>query len=100
MRKESQPMWITNVFVDSPCKVICSFYLVLLLSAIITVFASYMIPSLSGARGRDFAIVDSSIQLENDLYYLANDYLVATKGDRIAPLQSEVTGSIFLLYSA
>jgi hypothetical protein len=45
-----------------------------------------MIPTLSGARGRDYAIVNDPIQIDNDLFYLADEYLLATEGEKVAPL--------------
>ena len=80
-------MWITNQFVDKPCRVICSFYLVLVICGVISALARYMVPSLGGGGGsRDFAIVDDPIQIDKDLFDLAQEYFTETGGEQIAPL--------------
>ena len=61
LKRESEPMWITNKFVESPCKVMCSFYFVLIICGVLSVIFKYMVPKLAGGRNRDFAIVHDPI---------------------------------------
>lgn len=50
IKKETENMWITDLFVDSPCKPICACYIFLLLCLVITGAAGYCIPALGGDR--------------------------------------------------
>lgn len=47
-------MWITDLFVDSPCKPICACYLFLIVCMLITGAAGYCVPALG--EERDYAL--------------------------------------------
>ena len=65
----------------------CSFYLVLVICGVISALARYMVPSLGGGgASRDFAIVDDPIQIDKDLFDLAQEYFYETEGEKITPL--------------
>ena len=70
MKKESANMWITDLFVDSPCKPICLCYGWLLICLIISGAAQYMVPSLG--EEREYAIMMDPVQIDQDIYFLAN----------------------------
>jgi hypothetical protein len=54
IKQETANMWITDLFVDSPCKPICACYLFLVVCLMITGAAGYCIPALG--EDRDYAL--------------------------------------------
>ena len=97
---ESEPMKLTDMMVDSPCKVICCSYFILIVFGAIAVMAGYVIPELGGdGRGREFNIWLDPLQVDADMLTLANDYVKDTSGDPVVALQTESTNFNFLLYT-
>lgn len=92
-------MKITDFMVDSPCKVICASYLVLIILGVMSVAFGYFSITLEGGRGRDFSIWKDPLQIDSDLLALANEYITDTKGDALVDLQTESTNFNFLLYT-
>ena len=75
------------MMVDSPCKVICCSYFLLIVFGVIAVMAGYVIPELGGdGRGREFNIWLDPLQVDADMLTLANDYVKDTSGDPIVDL--------------
>lgn len=56
---ETKNLWITDVFVDTPCRPICLCYLWLVICLIISGAAQFMVPSLGGDR--DYALWDNDV---------------------------------------
>lgn len=54
IKQETANMWITDLFVDSPCKPICACYLFLVVCLMITGAAGYCVPALG--EDRDYAL--------------------------------------------
>ena len=92
-------MRITDFMVDRPCTVICISYFLLLVFAVITGAAGYMMPSLEGGRNRDYLIWKHPLQVDKDTLDLADEFIRDTSGDAKVELQSETTNQIFILYS-
>jgi hypothetical protein len=92
-------MRITNYMVDYPCRVICCSYLILIIFGAAAIGLGYMMPELTGGRGRDFLIWKHPINVDQDKLILAMEYLMETKGDAIVDLQTENTNTVFILYS-
>ena len=96
---ESEPMKITDFMVDSPCKVICGSYLLLIIFGVMSVAFGYFNITLQGGRGRDFSIWKDPLQIDSDLLALADEYITDTRGDALVDLQTESTNFNFLLYT-
>ena len=62
-------MWITDLFVDSPCRPICACYAFLMMCLLISLAAGFMRPAL--AEDRDYAIWMDPIQINDDMRNLA-----------------------------
>ena len=88
MRKESEPMQITDFMLKSPCKVICASYFLLLVFAVLTLILGYMVPVLEESGGREFAVWKAPLQVNLDLLTLADQYVQDTKGDPVVALQT------------
>lgn len=99
IKRECEPMKLTNMMVDTPCRVLCGSYLLLIIFAALTGAFGYMIPELGGRRGREFSIWLDPLQVDYDLLTLADEYITDTKGDAVVDLQTESTNFIFLLYT-
>ena len=97
--EESEPMKITDFMVDSPCKVICGSYLVLIIFGVLSVAFGYFNITLQGGRGRDFSIWKDPLQIDSDLLALADEYITDTTGEALVDLQTESTNYNFLLYT-
>ena len=98
MTRESEPMRITDYMVEHPCRIICASYVLLLLFAVITGAAGYMMPTLEGGRGRDGNIWKDPIQVDADMLVLAQEYIRDTEGVAKQDLQTENTNTLFILY--
>jgi hypothetical protein len=59
LKAESEPMWFTNMYVDSPCKPCCICYSILLVCAAIAMMGELMVPTLGGDKGRDYGVMSS-----------------------------------------
>jgi hypothetical protein len=92
-------MKLTNYMVDSPCKVICISYALLVFFGVLTGIFGYMMPQLEGSRGREFSIWMDPLQVDADMLALADEYITDTKGEAVVDLQTESSNFIFLLYS-
>ena len=64
-------MWITDLFVDSPCKPICLCYCWLLVCLFISGAAQFMVPALGGDR--DYGLWMDDEQVSYDIYSLATE---------------------------
>ena len=84
---ESEPMKLTNMMVDKPCRVLCCSYLILIIFGVISVALGYCVPELSGdGRNREFNIWLDPLQIDADMLTLANDYVSDTSGDALVDL--------------
>jgi hypothetical protein len=78
MKLESANLKITDLFVDSPCKPMCACYCWLILCLMISGGAGFMQPALGGDR--DYNIWLDPVQIDYDMYTLANEDIAATQG--------------------
>ena len=92
-------MRITDYMVDSPCKVLCISYALLVFFGVLTGVFGYMMPQLEGSRGREFSIWMDPLQIDADKLALANEFISDTKGDAVVDQQTETSNTLFLLYT-
>ena len=76
-------MWITDLFVDSPCKPICACYCFLLLCMVISGAAGYSVPSLP--ENRDYALWKHPVQVDADMKSLALEKIEESVGASNVP---------------
>jgi hypothetical protein len=81
IKKESENMWITDLFVDSPCKPICGCYCWLLLCLMMSGPMGFMRPALG--EDRDYAIWMDPVQIDNDILKLASADIQQASGEQI-----------------
>jgi len=93
-------MWITNLFVNSPCKVLSIGFLVMILISIIPIAAEFYIVS-DGGSGRDFLIWDDPKVLDGDRYILAKEFVQNHTGLEEEPTRSQLSrvSSLYNLYT-
>lgn len=59
LKAESEPMWLTNKYVESPCMTCCACYAILVICAAISLMGGLLEPTLGGEKGRDYGVVSS-----------------------------------------
>lgn len=96
VKLETQSMWITDLFVDNPCKPICACYVFLILCLMVSGAAGYMKPTLGSDR--DYAIWMDPIQVNEDIRTLARADIKESLGTGVIDTQTEKEANIFVLY--
>lgn len=89
-------MWITDLFVDNPCRPICACYFFLVICLLASGAAGYMQPSLGSDR--DYAIWMDPIQVNDDIHSLAKKDIEESLGSGVVDTQTDRAANIFILY--
>lgn len=84
LKAESEPMWFTNMYVESPCKPCCACYCILILLAAVSLMGGLLEPTLGGEKGRDYGVTSSVEQKSWDRVILGNEYMKETSTDVFA----------------
>ena len=91
MIRESQPMKITNFFVERPCSAMGGGFFILLVLSIIAILLEYYLVD-DGASGRDYLIWNDPIVLEYTKWQAATQFAEDNAPFKAEPERSK-TGS-------
>jgi len=98
IRKESEEMWITNLFVESPCKVMLGGYAALIILAFLAISFGYFEVD-DGESGRDFLIWNDPIVLDYTMLVAAEEFAEDNVPPKDEAVRSEQGAISFILFT-
>jgi len=96
LTEESEPLKLTNMFVDHPCKVMCGGYCALIILCIIAFSASFF--DMNTEQGREWYVWDDPITKDFEMYTLADTYVDKNTGKAELDVRAKRSGVMFFIY--
>uniref|UniRef100_A0A7S3CP63 SSD domain-containing protein n=1 Tax=Strombidium rassoulzadegani TaxID=1082188 RepID=A0A7S3CP63_9SPIT len=98
LKKESEPLRITSLYVDRPCTVMLVGYLVLIIITFISISQNYFEIAGGSPRNRDYLLWNDPIVIESNKYILAKEWVANRTGSSDVAVRSETGTTAFILY--
>jgi len=94
--EESEPMKLTNLFVDHPCKVMGVGYCGLIILCVIAFSANFF--DMNTEQGREWYVWDDPITKDFEKFTLADTYVDKNTGKAQLDVRAKRSGIMFFIY--